>query len=476
MKPKILIVDDEVSILQSLSGVLEDEGYRVSVAASGEESLEDVRKDSPDLVLLDIWMPGMDGLAVLKEIKSSYPQLPVIIISGHANIETAVKATRMGAFDFVEKPLSLERMLVSIQNALEFQRLEEENRLWRQKANHRTRITGRSPAMERLRAEIQKAAPTNATVLITGENGTGKELVARMIHFLSLRGQRSMIEVNCAAIPEDLIESELFGHEKGAFTGAHERRRGKFDTANGGTLFLDEIGDMSLRTQAKILRIIQEQVFERVGGTRSIKVDVRLVAATNKDLRQEIEAGRFRQDLYYRLNVIPIHAPPLRERLEDISLLVEDFIDEMANESTLGRKEIAPEVITLLQQYSWPGNVRELRNFIERLIIMTPGQVIRPEDLPQDFLLQLSEHPWKHSHFQYATLKEARFAFERDYLLSKLEECAWNISATAAQIGIERSHLYRKMRSLGIREKNGASPPADSEDKHPPVEALHKKK
>ncbi len=458
MKSKILIVDDEISILQSLRGILEDEGYRVSVATSGEESLETVRKDFPDLVLLDVWMPGMDGLTVLQELKHSFPQLPVIIISGHGNIETAVKATRMGAFDFVEKPLSLERMLVSIQNALEFERLAEENRIWRQKATGRNHITGKSPAIEKLRAEILKAAPTNATVLITGENGTGKELVARMIHARSLRNHRPMTEVNCAAIPEELIESELFGHERGAFTGAHERRRGKFDTANGGTLFLDEIGDMSLRTQAKILRIIQEQVFERIGGTRPVKVDVRLVAATNKDLRKEIEAGRFRQDLYYRLNVIPIHAPPLRERLEDISLLVEDFVDEMANESAMGRKQIASEVITLLQQYSWPGNVRELRNFIERLIIMTPGQVIRPKDMPQDFLAQLSKPLRQHDHFQYSTLKEARCSFEKEYLLRKLEEHAWNISSTAVQIGIERSHLYRKMKALGIRENNAARP------------------
>ena len=459
MRPKILVVDDEISILQSLRGVLEDEGYRVSVASTGEQALEEVRKDLPDLVLLDVWLPKMDGLAVLKELKASFSQLPVIIISGHGSIETAVKATKMGAFDFVEKPLSLERILVSIQNGLEFYRLKEENRIWRQKADRRSQITGKSPVVEALRTQIQRAAPSNATVLITGENGTGKELAARMIHLLSRRNQRPIIEVNCAAIPEELIESELFGHEKGAFTGAHEKRKGKFDLANGGTLFLDEIGDMSLKTQAKILRIIQEQAFERVGGVRSIQVDVRIVAATNKDLQKEIETGRFRQDLYYRLNVIPIHVPPLRERLQDIPLLVEDFLKDMALESTMGRKEIGPEVIDLLQRYSWPGNIRELRNFIERLIIMSPGQVIKRVDLPLDFMQQLGQ-PVAQSDgdpYRFATLKEARCSFEREFLLRRLEEHDWNISLTAARIGIERSHLHRKMKALGIREATEVS-------------------
>jgi len=452
MKPKILVVDDEISILQSLRGVLQDEGYRIGVAASGEEALEELRRDTPDLMLLDIWMPGMDGLAVLEEIKKSHAHLPVIIISGHGNIETAVKATRMGAFDFVEKPLSLERILVSIKNALDFHRLEEENLLWRQKAHRTSHMTGRSEAVESLREQIRRAAPTNATVLITGENGTGKELAARLIHQLSKRSHRAMVEVNCAAIPEDLIESELFGHEKGAFTGAHERRRGRFDVANGGTLFLDEIGDMSLRTQAKILRILQEQVFERVGGSRTIQVDVRVVAATNKDIQKEIEAGRFRQDLYYRLNVIPIFVPPLRERLQDIPLLVEDFLNDMAAESAMGRKEIDPAVFGPLQRYSWPGNIRELRNFIERLVIMTPGQRIGLRDLPLDFLDRLPKPPEEAGPYQCATLREARSVFERAYLLRKLDEFAWNVSLTAAQVGLERSHLHRKMKALGIRD------------------------
>ncbi len=457
MKAKILVVDDEISILKSLRGVLQDEGYRISVAASGEEALEEVRRDAPDLVLLDVWMPGMDGLAVLSEIKKSLPLLPIIIISGHGTIETAVKATRMGAFDFVEKPLSLERILVSIKNALEFQRLEEENRIWRQKANRTCHMTGKSPAVESLREQIGRAAPTNATVLITGENGTGKELAARMIHLMSRRSQRPMIEVNCAAIPEELIESELFGHEKGAFTGAHERRKGKFDSANGGTLFLDEIGDMSLRTQAKILRILQEQVFERVGGSRTIQVDVRVVAATNKDLKKEIESGRFRQDLYYRLAVIPIYVPPLRDRLQDIPLLVDDFLKDIATESAMGRKEFDPSVFSMLQQYSWPGNVRELRNFIERLIIMTPGQVVAPGDLPPDFRKQLPRSTNVLEPYGRLTLREARSLFEREYLLKKLDEYDWNVSLTAARIGVERSHLHRKMKSLGISDRNEAS-------------------
>lgn len=466
MKRKILIVDDEWSILQSLRGILEDEGYAVEIVTSGEKALEELRRDPPELILLDVWMPGMDGLAVLKEIKKISPQVPVIIISGHGNIETAVRATKMGALDFVEKPIAFERLLVSIQNGLEFQRLEEENRLWRQKAHRKSHLTGKSPAMESLRAQIQRAAPTNATVLITGENGTGKELVAHLLHQNSLRSRRPMIEVNCAAIPEELIESELFGHEKGAFTGALEKKRGKFDSANGGTLFLDEIGDMSLRTQAKVLRIIQEQTFERVGGSRPIQVDTRIVAATNKSLLLEIEAGRFRQDLYYRLNVIPIHVPPLRDRLQDIPLLVEDFLNETAMESTMGRKRIEPGVLALLQQYSWPGNVRELRNFVERLIIMTPGESIGPDDLPRDFLNQVGECRVHQDYFSYATLREARCAFERDYLNHKLDTFKHNVSLTAAHIGVERSHLYRKMKALGIGDAHGDSAAANGRENH----------
>lgn len=454
MAVKILVVDDEPNILRSLKGVLEDEGYEVVLAASGEEGLEELRKELADVVLLDIWLPGMDGLEVLQRIKEVYPALPVIIISGHGTIETAVRATRMGAFDFVEKPLSLERVLVSVQNALQVSRLESDNLIWRQKAEKRYRITGQSPAIVRLREFIERAAPSNATVLITGENGTGKELAARSIHFLSARRQRPLIEVNCAAIPEELIESELFGHEKGAFTGAQERRRGKFDLADGGTLFLDEIGDMSLKTQAKILRILQEQSFERVGGSRTIRVDVRIVAATNKNLSEEIQAGRFRQDLYFRLNVIPIHVPPLRERLEDIPLLVEDFLDELSRESSMGRKVIAPEVYPLLGRYAWPGNVRELKNFVERLVIMTPSRTITIKDLPEDFLRRLGRDEPRNDPYGYPTFKEARAHFEREYLWRKLKEFDWNVSLTAHNIGLERTHLHRKMKILGLRPAN----------------------
>jgi two-component system nitrogen regulation response regulator NtrX len=451
MKEKILLVDDEAKILQSLGSALEDEGYHVIAARSGEEALHELQQDLPDAMLLDIWMHGIDGLEVLERVKQLAPRLPVIMISGHGTIETAVKATKLGAFDFVEKPLSLERILVSIQNALELQRLQEENLLWRQKAARRWQISGRSAVIESLKSQIERAAPSNATVLITGENGTGKELVARALHSLSQRNHRALIEVNCAAIPDDLIESELFGHEKGAFTGAHERRRGKFDLAHGATLFLDEIGDMSLRTQAKVLRIIQEHTFERVGGSRMVQVDVRLIAATNKDLPAEIAAGRFRQDLYYRINVIPLHVPPLRARLDDIPLLVEDFLGDLASESAFGRKTVTPAVLESLQQYPWPGNVRELKNFIERLVIMTPGQVIDVRDLPPEFQNRLEPASAVGHPFLQPTLKEARFCFERDYLLRKLYDNDWNVAVTAAQIGLERTHLHRKMRLLGIR-------------------------
>jgi two-component system, NtrC family, nitrogen regulation response regulator NtrX len=463
MNEKIVLVDDEVSILNSLGGALRDEGYRVSCARSGEEALEELQQDLPDALLLDIWMSGIDGLAVLERVKQFAPQLPVIIISGHGNVETAVRATKLGAFDFVEKPLSLERILVSIQNALEFRRLQEENLIWRLKATRRFELSGKSQAIQSLAEQIRLAAPSNATVLVTGDNGTGKELVAKAIHHQSQRSQRPLIDVNCAAIPDELIESELFGHEKGSFTGAFERRRGKFDLAHGGTLFLDEIGDMSLRTQAKILRIIQEQTFERVGGSRTVKVDVRIIAATNKDLQKEIEAGHFRQDLYYRLNVIPLHVPPLRTRLEDIPVLVEDFMTDFATESTLGRKQVSAEVLHCLQLYPWPGNVRELKNFIERLVIMTPRQTITKRDLPKDFLDQLSTAPVSSDPFSWPSFKEARNCFEREFLLRKLEENDWNVSLTAARIGIERTHLHRKLKLLEIRTgSDGANPPESS--------------
>jgi len=456
MSRVILVVDDEAPIRQSLAGVLGDEGYEVTLAKDGAEALAKVAEEPPDLVLLDIWMPGdMDGLEVLRRLRQEVaPGLGVIMISGHGSIETAVKAIKMGAFDFIEKPLSLEKVVVAVNNALNLQRLTEENVLLRQRYLERPQsITGISPAIAKLRAQIELVAPTNAWVLITGENGTGKELVARSVHGLSQRAPRPMIEVNCAAIPEELIESELFGHEKGSFTGATERRRGKFDLANEGTLFLDEIGDMSLKTQSKILRILQEQRFERVGGSRTIHVNVRVIAATNKDLEQEITRGNFREDLYWRLNVVPLQVPPLRERAEDIPLLVEDFCREFAGESRGGgRKRLSEEAFEVLRRHDWPGNVRELKNLVERLVILTPHEVIGADDLPQGMVEQagLVEVASPAGLEGDDSLRDARARFEREFILRKLAEFGGNVSQTAEAIGLERSHLHKKMKVLGI--------------------------
>jgi two-component system nitrogen regulation response regulator NtrX len=444
-----MIVDDEPSIRTSLEGVLEDEGFKVVCASDGHEALKTMEEELPDLVLLDIWMPGIDGIETLKRMRELQPALQVIMISGHGTIETAVNATKLGAFDFIEKPLSLEKTLVTIQNALNFHRLRDENIILRQKTRGRHKITGESAVIRQLRETIERVAPTQATVLITGENGTGKELVARAIHHLSPRNTRPLVEVNCAAIPEDLIESELFGHEKGAFTGANERRRGRFDLANNGTLFLDEIGDMSLKTQAKILRILEEQRFERVGGSKIIQVDVRIIAASNKDLKREIDEGWFREDLYYRLNVIPVFVPPLRERTEDIPLLVEDFVVEFAQEGKSTRKSFAEEVIQVLQSYPWPGNVRELKNFVERLAILVPEEVIELRHIPDSFH-QCFDEVSPSSAFEQDNFKTAKVQFEKDYLRKKLEEHDWNISKTAGAIGIERSHLHRKLKAYGV--------------------------
>ena len=449
MTRTIMIVDDEASIRTSLEGVLEDEGFKVVCAGDGHEALKTMEEEMPDLVLLDIWMPGIDGIETLRRMRELHPALQVIMISGHGTIETAVNATKLGAFDFIEKPLSLEKTLVTIQNALNFRRLRDENIILRQKERGKHKITGESAAVRQLRETIERVAPTQATVLITGENGTGKELVARAIHHLSPRNTRPLVEVNCAAIPEDLIESELFGHEKGAFTGANERRRGRFDLANNGTLFLDEIGDMSLKTQAKILRILEEQRFERVGGSKIIQVDVRIIAATNKELKREIDEGWFREDLYYRLNVIPVLVPPLRERREDIPLLVEDFLAEFAQEGKSTRKSFAEEVIAVLHNYPWPGNVRELKNFVERLVILVPEEVIELRHIPVSFYQCLDEVTPRGAMDQM-NFKEAKVQFEKDYLRRKLEENGWNISRTASAIGIERSHLHRKLKAYGV--------------------------
>jgi two-component system nitrogen regulation response regulator NtrX len=385
-------------------------------------------------------------------MRDLYPGLQVIMISGHGTIETAVSATKLGAFDFIEKPLSLEKTLLTVKNAFNYRRLKDENIILRQQAKGQYKLTGEGPAIRQLQETIERVAPTQATVLITGENGTGKELVARAIHHLSPRNTRPLVEVNCAAIPEDLIESELFGHERGAFTGANERRRGRFDMANNGTLFLDEIGDMSLKTQAKILRILEEQRFERVGGTKTFQVDVRIIAATNKDLKQEIEEGWFREDLYYRLNVIPLNVPPLRERTEDIPSLVEDFLEEFARESSIAKKSVADDVISVLQRQPWPGNVRELKNFIERLVILVPDEVIELQHLPAS-VLESYDPVTAISVLDQANFKEAKIQFEKEYLRKKLAEYNWNISKTAGAIGIERSHLHRKLKAYGIEQK-----------------------
>jgi two-component system nitrogen regulation response regulator NtrX len=452
MRRSILIVDDEESILKSLGAILKDEGYEVLTAESGEQALKIIEEELPSLVLLDIWLPGIDGIEVLKRIKADFPQVMVIMMSGHGTIETAVKATKLGAFDFIEKPLSLEKVILLVDHALDMARLEEENLLLRQKVMPSYELTGCSESIKELKEMISIIAPTNAWVLIMGENGTGKELVARSLHRQSRRAQKPFVEVNCAAIPDDLIESELFGHEKGAFTGATQQKRGKFDLAHEGTIFLDEVADMSLKAQAKILRILQEKKFERVGGNRTITVDVRVIAATNKDLEKEMEAGRFRQDLFYRLNVIPLRVPPLRERKEDIPLLVERFLKEFAEKEGEPVKTITEEALEILMQHDWPGNVRELKNLIERLVILVPSPVIDSDDIPPFTLPNVGEK--REIDREIAdSLREAKMEFERKFILQKLRENGWNISKTAEAIGLERSNLHRKIKSYGIEIK-----------------------
>lgn len=451
MSKTILVVDDETSILQSLEGILTDEGFEVAIAESGLGALEKIQEEMPDLVLLDIWMPGLDGIETLEKIKALYPTLQVIMMSGHGNIETAVKSTKVGAYDYIEKPLSLEKLLLSINNALAHSRLVEEVHFLKEKEMKKHNIVGNSEAMADLKEQIRIVAPTNAWVLISGENGTGKELVAHTIHGLSRRSRNPMVEVNCAAIPEELIESELFGHEKGAFTGASTMRKGKFDSAHEGTIFLDEIADMSLKAQSKTLRILQEQKFERVGGTKTIEVDVRVIAATNKDLEKEIEKGAFREDLYFRLNVIPMRVPSLKERVEDIPNLVNEFVKEFALSAKVEPKEFPSETLDLLQKYEWPGNVRELKNLIERLMIMTQAPVIGRKDIPAPF--NQSAKPVRvgmESGFSSDSLKEAKGEFEKAFIEEKLNEYNGNISQTAEAIGIERSNLHKKIKQYNL--------------------------
>ncbi|MGQ9688848.1 MAG: sigma-54-dependent transcriptional regulator [Desulfobaccales bacterium] len=453
MSATILLVDDEPQILQALSGLLNDEDFEVLTAADGETALSLVREELPDLVLLDIALPGRDGLDILKELKELYPTLPVIMISAYGSVENAVKATRLGAYDFIEKPPHADKILLTVRNALEMARLSEENRRLRQQAVPVREIIGQSQAIMQLKEMLRLVAPTNASVLITGENGTGKELVARALHFLSRRSHRPFVEVNCAAIPEDLIESELFGHEKGAFTGATSRRQGKFDLAHEGTLFLDEIGDMSLKTQAKILRILEEQRFERVGGSRPIQVDVRIVAATNKNLEEEIARGAFREDLYHRINVIPLQVPPLRERREDIPLLSQHFLAEVARENQTPAKTLTPAALEMLKSQPWPGNVRELKNLIWRVFLLCPNPVIDVQDLPLERAGTGLGEGNLNALLTVTDFREARAGFEREYLQRKLKEHGGSVSAAAEAIGLERTHLYRKLRALNLEPK-----------------------
>jgi two-component system, NtrC family, nitrogen regulation response regulator NtrX len=446
MAPAILIVDDETGIRESLAGALREDGYQVDAVASGEECLEHLVSQPADVVLLDIWLgDGMDGLEVLRKLQETDSGPMVVMISGHGTIETAVKATKLGAFEFLEKPLSLEKVSLVVKNAIEHLRLEQENRRLRAELDQRFQVIGESVPMKALRQQIALTAPTNGRVLVYGESGTGKELVARSLHAASLRRERAFVEVNCAAIPEELIESELFGHIKGSFTGATEDKVGKFQKADGGTLFLDEIADMSLKTQAKVLRVLEEQRFEPVGSNTAVTVDVRVIAATNKKLDEEIVRGAFREDLFYRLNVIPFYVPPLREHAEDVPLLARHFLFEFSAAYGKRPRELSPPATEILQRYSWPGNVRELKNLVERLVIVCPQQRIEPHHLPPEFFRGARNAPQP-----YSTLHEARAAYERDFILRKLEENQWNMSRTALALGLERSHLYRKMKVLGI--------------------------
>jgi two-component system, NtrC family, nitrogen regulation response regulator NtrX len=449
--PSILIVDDEPGVRSALSGVLRDEGYEVDAADSGEACLERLARQAYDVVVLDIWLPGMDGLATLSRMRERQIDSQVVIISGHGNVESAVRAIKMGAFDFVEKPLSLEKTVLVVRNALRQRNLEAENLALRARVDAQHQMIGESYAMAKLREQVAMAAPTNGRVLIIGENGTGKELVARNIHGMSRRRSASFVEVNCAAIPEELIESELFGHVRGAFTGAVADRRGKFEAAHGGTIFLDEIGDMSLKTQAKVLRVLQEQVMEPVGGSTRIRVDARVLAATNKDLPVEIRAGRFREDLYFRLNVVPIFVPPLRERIEDVALLADHFMAMLAREYGRRPKTFDADAVTALQRYPWPGNVRELRNLVERLMIMVPGDRVSSRDLI--FLehgIVATPHATVSTAPPIAPLHDARDEFEKQYIRRALAAQQGNMSRTAEVLGVERSNLYRKMRAFGI--------------------------
>lgn len=445
---EILIVDDEPNIINSITHILQDEGHDVFSAENGEEAIALIKKHNPDVVILDVWLPDIDGIDLLGRMKKLRPDTAAIMISGHGSIDIAVRSTRLGAFDFLEKPPSLDRLVTSVNNALEQVRLRRENLQLKKKAFIDDDMIGESDQINEIKGIIKKAAKTNARVLITGESGTGKELVAKAIFQLSNRADKTFVKVNCAAIPDELIESELFGHEKGSFTGAINRRIGKFELANGGTLFLDEVCDMSLPAQAKVLRVLQEQQFERVGGNDTITVDVRVIAATNIDISKAIEEGKFREDLYYRLNVVPVHVPRLSERGDDIAILVNYFLDMFTREHGTGAKVITDSGMDLLMRYDWPGNVRELRNVIERITIMVPEDEITDEDLQR--YLRPDDPMRQQSPGQQATLRDARENFERDYIISALKKNNGNVSLTARELDIERTNLHRKIRQYGI--------------------------
>jgi two-component system nitrogen regulation response regulator NtrX len=464
MKPRILVIDDEPAIRDSLKMILEYEDYEFLGAASGPDGVASVKRDGPHLVLLDIKMPGMNGLEALAEIRKLDEALPVAMISGHGTITDAMQATRLGAFDFIEKPFTSERVLVTVAKGLEVRELRQENRELKLAMESKYEIVGQSPALRKVLDSVKRAAPTNATVLLLGESGVGKELVARTIHRNSPRANQRFIQVNCAAIPEELIESELFGHEKGSFTGATEKQIGKFEQADRGTIFLDEVGDMSPKTQAKVLRVLQEQEVERIGSARTIKVDVRVIAATNKNLEEAIETGGFREDLFFRLNVIPITVPPLRERSDDLPLLVQHFARRTSEEHNLKPKRFDPAAMEALQRYRWRGNIRELRNTVERLLIMAPGDSVRVDDLPPEIrsgegaVRQATPEPTTAAGAETrqagtaGTLREFKDATERAYLVQKLRETNWNISKTAEVIDTPRSNLYKKLEQYGIKQ------------------------
>ena len=467
MKPRILVIDDDDKIRDSFKMILEYAGYDVVLAATGEEGVKLAEQEAPDLMFCDIKMPGMDGLEVLQKLQHLKDAMPIVVVTGNADIQNAVEATRLGAFDFIEKPVSSERLLVSVRNAVDTRRLKTENKSFKRDAEKKYQIIGDAPTLAAVRSAIQKAAPTNATVLIWGESGVGKELVARAIHRESLRRDGPFVQVNCAAIPDELIESELFGHEKGSFTGATDRQIGKFEQADKGTIFLDEVGDMSLKTQAKVLRVLQEQELERLGSNRVIKVDVRVIAATNKNLEEEIDKHTFREDLFYRLNVVPIHVPSLRDRRDDVPALVRHFADLFARDNNFRRKTFTAQAMEKLKQQHWRGNIRELRNFVERLVIMTNVDSIDAVDIPEGGVIRgelpvpvptgqvsvsASEQSWMQAH----TLQEFKSGSERAYLVSKLRENGWNISKTAEVIDTPRSNLYKKLEQYQIsQEKDG---------------------